>query len=113
MTLDIVEEHLNRGHLEVVGSKEEYRQLECLDLVHGGKASMIVGIINHDHSRLPPLGILGVEVGSELCEEESEGVAIGLPNVHSIEDFSVTSERSYQVHPDQSTVGSHHVLLLL
>ena len=35
MTLDIVEEHLYRGHPEVVGAEEEHGQLQALDLVEG------------------------------------------------------------------------------
>ena len=90
MTLDVVEEHLHGGHPEVVGAEEEHRQPEALDLVHGGDPPMVAGIVDHDHRRLPPLGVLAIQIGGELREEEAESVAIGLAHVHGIEDLPVT-----------------------
>ena len=113
MTLDVVEEHLYGCHPEVVGAEEEYRQLQTLDLVHSGKASVVVGIVDHDHSRLPPLGVLGIQVRGKLREEEAEGIAIGLANVHSVEHLPVAGQCGDQVRPEEPGVVGHQVLLLL
>ena len=113
MTLDIVEEHLYRGHPEVVGAEEEHGQLQALDLVEGGDPPVVVGIVNHDHCGLPPLGVLGIQVGGQLGQEEAEGVAVGLADVHRVEHLPVAGQCGDQVDPEKPGVVGHQVLLPL
>lgn len=109
MLLDEVEGHLHRGHTELIGTHEEHGHPTPLEELSHSFPSVVVGIVEHDQSVLPPSLILRVQMGTELGEEEPEGVAGGLADVRGVEEVAVAAEGSNQVDTVKARGGGHLV----
>ena len=111
--LDIVEQHLNRGHAEVVGTQVEDRESQLVHYLLGFNSSMVGGVVQHDHSVLPPVDVKRVKMSAELKKEEAEGLTVGLPTVSSIPDLACAAHGCNDVDPFQALASCDQVLLRL
>jgi len=62
MGLDVAEDHLNRGHTEVIRAKEEYWHFQSMVHCHNYLTSVIARVIHHEHSPHPPVWVLLVQI---------------------------------------------------
>ena len=112
MVLDEVEHHLHRGHSKVVGTHVQHWQHQHLHLLSNRDPSVIVGIVHHEDSSLPPLGVLSIKMDTQLGQEETEGIRIGVSNVDCIQELPCTAQSSDDI-DTLKTTGSGPLVLLV
>lgn len=90
----------------------EHGQVQCSHKLAYRHPSVVVGVIHHDHSSASPTCVFIVEVKTQLDEEETEGLTVGLTQVHRKEELTGAAYTCDQVDPLQPLAGSNLVLLV-
>ena len=111
MTFDKVEHHLDRCHPEVIWPQVKHWQVQFLHPLTCSCTSMVGGIVNHDHGVLPPMDIFRVEMFTQLEQEETECIAVGLTTIHCIEQLACAAESGNDVDTFAPLDGSDLVML--
>ncbi len=113
MALDIVVCHLHWCHAKVIWSKKQDRHLQLFVQWDRLLRSVKDCIVHHEDSSKPPVGILLVKVADKFHDEETEGVAVGVATVDSVQEFTASGETSNDVDTSHSHRGGDLIQLPL
>jgi hypothetical protein len=72
---------------------------------------MVGCILNHDHGVLPPVDIFRVEMFTQLEQEETECIAVGLTTINSVEQLASAAESGNDVDSFAPLDGSDLIVL--
>ena len=70
---------------------------------------MILSIVNHQQCIRSPMLINSIQMVNQLAHEVCEGITVGSPLVHSIEELSFTADSCNDIDGTQSSTLTNHV----
>ena len=108
--LNMVEYHFYWGQLEMIWPHVQHWHSEVFHSITNVITSMVLSIIKHDHSILPPLMILLIQMFNQLCKVECKCLAIGLTFIDCEEDFIPIANSTDDIDCIKSTWSGNLIL---